>query len=333
MRDVGRLARVTPSAPHATDGTFAILRVDRDGRVIAATEPAKEVFVAPEGRACHRVVAAKGPDGRVVCTAHCAAALARGEARFAGADLLALGERAMDRIRGVRTGFVFQDPMSTLTPHRTIGAQLAEVLEHHGCARGAAARRRARELLERVHIDEPARRLGQFPHELSGGQRQRILIAIAIACEPLLLIADEPTTALDVTVQAQVLELLASLRAERRLAIVLISHDFGVVGRLADRLYVMYAGRVVEEGPAEALLASPRHPYTAALLACIPRMDDPPEAPLPPIPGQPPDARSLPGGCAFHPRCGYAVARCRSESPALVQAAGRAVACHFPLPA
>ncbi|MCW5569484.1 MAG: ABC transporter ATP-binding protein [Steroidobacteraceae bacterium] len=256
-----------------------------------------------------------------------------GEARFAGADLLALGERAMDRIRGVRTGFVFQDPMSSLTPHRTVGGQLVEVLEHHGCARGAAARRRARELLERVHIDEPARRLGQFPHELSGGQRQRILIAIAIACEPLLLIADEPTTALDVTVQAQVLELLASLRAERRLAIVLISHDFGVVGRLADRLYVMYAGRVVEEGPAEALLASPRHPYTAALLACIPRMDDPPEAPLPPIPGQPPDARSLPGGCAFHPRCGYAVARCRSESPALVQAAGRAVACHFPLPA
>jgi oligopeptide/dipeptide ABC transporter ATP-binding protein len=254
-----------------------------------------------------------------------------GTARFAGEDLLALRGRELDRIRGARAGFVFQDPMSSLTPHRTVGDQLTEVLEHHGRARGAVAR--ARELLERVGIEEPARRLGQYPHQFSGGQRQRISIAMAIACEPELLIADEPTTALDVTVQAEILELLASLKAGHRLAIVLVSHDFGVVGRLADQVHVMYAGRVVEEGPAEAVLASPRHPYTAALLACIPRMEDAPHAPLPPIPGRPPEPRNTPAGCAFHPRCAFAQARCRSETPVLVPGAGRSVACHFPLPA
>ena len=254
-----------------------------------------------------------------------------GIAQLAGEDLLALDERALDRVRGAQVGFVFQDPMSSLTPHRTIGDQIIEVLEHHGRARGQAARERALALLHKVRIDEPVRRLGQSPHELSGGQRQRVLIAIAVACDPALLIADEPTTALDVTVQAEVLTLLAALRAERSLAIVLVSHDFGVVSRLADRIVVMYAGRVVEEGPAPAVIAAPRHPYTAALLDCIARMDDSPDAPLPPIPGQPPEPRALPAGCAFHPRCSRAQARCRSESPVLASDGQRAAACHFPL--
>lgn len=259
------------------------------------------------------------------------AAQVGGIAQLHGEGLLALDEHALDRVRGAQVGFVFQDPMSSLTPHRTIGDQIIEVLEHHGRARGQAARERALALLHKVRIDDPARRLDQYPHELSGGQRQRVLIAIAVACDPALLIADEPTTALDVTVQAEVLALLAELRVERRLAVVLVSHDFGVVSRLADRIFVMYAGRVVEEGPASVVLAAPGHPYTAALLACIARMDDALDAPLPPIPGQPPEPRALPTGCAFHPRCPRAVVRCRSESPALVADGPRAVACHFPL--
>jgi len=265
-------------------------------------------------------------------TTAAAAVEVSGSARVGGVELLGLDERALDRIRGVRVGFVFQDPMASLTAHRTIGDQITEVIECHGRARGAAARARARELLAQVQIDEPARRFAQYPHELSGGQRQRALIAIAVACDPALLIADEPTTALDVTVQAEVLTLLASLVARRQLAIVLVSHDFGVVNRLADRILVMYAGRIVEEGPADRVVSSPRHPYTAALLDCIPRIDDPPDAPLAPIQGQPPALHSLPAGCAFHPRCRYAQARCLTERPELVRNGSRTVACHFPLP-
>jgi len=251
-----------------------------------------------------------------------------GTASLAGEDLLSKSEAQLDAIRGARAGFVFQDPMSSLTPHRTVGAQIAEVLECHGRARGAAARARALELLEQVHIDAAARRMDQYPHELSGGQRQRVMIAIAIACDPLLLIADEPTTALDVTVQAGILELLAALKGERRLAMVLVSHDFAVIARLADRILVMYAGRVVEEGAAAALIAAPRHPYTAALLDCLPRLDDPPDAPWMAIPGQPPDPRALPAGCAFHPRCPRAGDLCRRTRPEL----SGGVACHFPVP-
>ncbi|MEZ5532527.1 MAG: ABC transporter ATP-binding protein [Steroidobacteraceae bacterium] len=254
-----------------------------------------------------------------------------GEATLAGQDLLALEERALDRIRGAHVGFVFQDPMSTLTPHRTIGAQLAEVLEHHGRARGASARASAQALLARAGIDAPARRIGQYPHELSGGQRQRVAIALALACEPELLIADEPTTALDVTVQAGILAMLDGEKHTGRLAIALVSHDFGVVSRLAERVYVMYAGRIVEQGPTDVLTRSPAHPYTAALLACIPRMDDALEMPLEAIPGQPPDPRALPTGCAFHPRCPRADERCRTEVPVLAPGGARAVACHHPL--
>jgi len=252
-----------------------------------------------------------------------------GTARLAGEDLLAKSEADLDRVRGARAGFVFQDPMSSLTPHRTVGAQIVEVLECHGRAHGAAARVRALELLEQVRIDDAARRLDQYPHELSGGQRQRGAIAIAIACDPPLLIADEPTTALDVTVQAGILELLAALKRERHMAIVLVSHDFGVVARLADRILVMYAGCVVEEGIAATLVAAPRHPYTAALLECLPRLDDPPGAPWRAIPGQPPDPRALPAGCAFHPRCPRAAERCRVSQPQL----DGGVACHFPVSA
>ncbi|MBV6416563.1 MAG: Oligopeptide transport ATP-binding protein OppD [Steroidobacteraceae bacterium] len=257
-------------------------------------------------------------------------AMVSGRAAIEGRDLLALDEPALDRIRGSRVGFVFQDPMSTLTPHLTIGAQLAEVLAHHGKARGVAARHRALTLLERVGLDEPAHRLDQYPHQLSGGQRQRVAIALAIACDPLLLVADEPTTALDVTVQAEVLSMLGALKRARELAIVLISHDIGVIGQLADRVYVMYAGRVVEEGAVAALLEAPAHPYTAALLACLPRMDDPLDVPLASIPGQPPDPRALPSGCAFHPRCPRADDRCRTGMPALEARGARTVACHHP---
>jgi oligopeptide/dipeptide ABC transporter ATP-binding protein len=250
-----------------------------------------------------------------------------GVAQLAGEDLLRKSEAALDQLRGARVGFVFQDPMSSLTPHRTIGEQITEVLACHGRAQGTAARARARELLEQVRIDDAARRLDQYPHELSGGQRQRVVIAIAIACDPPLLIADEPTTALDVTVQAEILALLAALKRERHMAMVLVSHDFGVIARLADRIFVMYAGRVVEEGAASALIATPRHPYTAALLECLPRLDDPPGAPWQAIPGQPPDPRALPGGCAFHPRCLRAGDRCRTTRPELTGG----VACHFPV--
>ncbi|HNR22734.1 MAG TPA: ABC transporter ATP-binding protein [Steroidobacteraceae bacterium] len=252
-----------------------------------------------------------------------------GMARLAGEDLLAKSEAELDRVRGARAGFVFQDPMSSLTPHRTVGEQIIEVLECHGRAHGAAARTRTLELLEQVRIDDAARRLSRYPHELSGGQRQRVAIAIAIACDPPLLIADEPTTALDVTVQAGILELLAALKRERHMAMALVSHDFGVIARLADRILVMYAGRVVEEGTAAALVAAPRHPYTAALLECLPRLDDPPGAPWQAIPGQPPDPRALPAGCAFHPRCPRAAERCRVRQPQL----DGGVACHLPVSA
>lgn len=256
-----------------------------------------------------------------------------GEVSFAGIDLLRAPTQLLNTVRGQRVGTVFQDPMTSLTPHLTVGAHLREVLTvHRGLDRGAAERR-ARELLERVHLSDTAERLRQYPHQLSGGMRQRVLIALALACDPDLLIADEPTTALDVTVQAGILELLRELKNERRLGIVLITHDFGVAAALCDRVAVMYAGRIVEEASAGELFRAPRHPYSAGLLASLPRLDAPTDRDLVSIDGQPPAPGEARRACAFAPRCNRADQRCETEEPRLLGAANSAgsAACHHPL--
>ena len=258
-----------------------------------------------------------------------------GSARLHDTELLGRPVGDLNRVRGARIAMVFQDPMTSLTPHLTIGTQIGEVLTQHRGLGASAARQRALELLERVHIGEAAQRLSQYPHELSGGMRQRAMIAMALACEPELLIADEPTTALDVTIQAQLLELFRELRGATNLALILITHDLGAVAGLADRVAVMYAGRIVEQADVEDLFAAPRHPYTAGLLQAVPRLDTPLDRELAGIPGQPLLHRSSAPGCAFVSRCNSALARCASDDPALTfTSSGRsAVACHNPRPA
>jgi oligopeptide/dipeptide ABC transporter ATP-binding protein len=224
---------------------------------------------------------------------------------------------------------VFQEPMTSLNPVLTVGRQITETLEQHrGLDRGTAAKR-AEALLMQVGIAEPARRLKQYPHQLSGGMRQRVMIAIALACDPKLIIADEPTTALDVTIQAQILELMKALTRDRGIALIIITHNLGVVARYADRVNVMYAGRIVECGPAAEIYHQPRHPYTVALLRSVPRLDRPRQARLDPVDGQPPDLTRLDGGCAFRPRCRLADDRCALERPELtpVGGAGHYAAC------
>jgi len=257
---------------------------------------------------------------------------AAGAALFDGRDLLAERAAARRELLGSRVALVFQDPMNALTPHMTIGRQLAEGVLHRGLMDVAAARARSLEMLRAVRLPDPESRLRQYPHELSGGQRQRVAIAMALMTSPELLVADEPTTALDVTVQAQVVEVLAEAR-DRGLALVLITHDLGVVAGIADRVAVMYAGRLVEVAPVHELYAEPRHPYTAALLASVPRLRGPASDRLTGVEGQPPSPAQSAPGCAFAPRCGRAAARCRDERPALEGGDGRAVACHSPLPA
>ena len=249
--------------------------------------------------------------------------------RFAGRDLTRLSEEEMRRVRGAEIGMVFQEPMTSLNPVLTIGRQITETVEQHGGATPAAAERRASELLGLVGIGEPARRLRQYPHQLSGGMRQRIMIAIALACSPKLVIADEPTTALDVTIQAQILELMKELTRRLGVALVIITHNLGVVARYANRVNVMYAGRIVESGPAAAIYHDPRHPYTMALLRSVPRLDRPRQARLDPVEGQPPDLTRLDGGCSFRPRCRFAVAACAQSRPPLepAGAAGHLSAC------
>jgi oligopeptide/dipeptide ABC transporter ATP-binding protein len=252
-----------------------------------------------------RLVAA--PAGRIVA----------GRIVFKGRDLLTLSEEAMRRVRGREIAMIFQEPMTSLNPVLTVGRQVTEGLEIHLGMSAAAARARAVELLGMVGIPDPARRLPQYPHQFSGGMRQRMMIAMALACEPALVLADEPTTALDVTIQAQILELMRDLSRRLGAAMLIITHNLGVVARYADRVNVMYAGKIIERGTARELYANPRHPYTLGLLRSVPRLDEPRRARLAPIEGQPPDLSRLPAGCAFVPRCAFRVERCLTERPPL----------------
>jgi len=254
-------------------------------------------------------------------------AAAKGEATLAGEDLLSMSPTRLRQARGSELAMVFQDPMSSLNPYLTVGRQVGEVLEvHRGMGRGEA-RARAAELLEQVHVPDAKDRLDRYPHELSGGMRQRVMIAMALACEPRVLLADEPTTALDVTVQAQILELFREIRDRLGTAIVLVTHDLGVVAALCDRVGVMYAGRMVEEAPAGPLFTSPAHPYTRGLLESVP---DPDGRPARGIPGVPPDPRAAIAGCPYEPRCPSRLDRCAEARPILeARGEGRRVACHL----
>ncbi|NWG46003.1 MAG: ABC transporter ATP-binding protein [Alphaproteobacteria bacterium] len=243
-----------------------------------------------------------------------------GSIRFEGREMIGAGPRALNAVRGKRMTMIFQDPMTSLTPHMRIGRQLTEVLEHHEGLSREAARARAVEMLELARIPDARARLASYPHEFSGGMRQRVMIALALLTNPALVIADEPTTALDVTVQAQILALLARMTASGETSVILISHDLGVIAGLCDRVVVMYAGEVMEEGPAEALFANPQHPYTRGLLRSVPRLDRA-GGDLVPIAGQPPDLEALPPGCPFAPRCPHVFDRCHTEHPALRPAA------------
>ena len=251
-----------------------------------------------------------------------------GEIMFEGRDLATLDDEELRRVRGRHIAMVFQEPMTSLNPLLSIGTQLTEGMELHLKMTKAQAHQRAVELLGMVGISEPEGRLKQYPHHLSGGMRQRVMIAIALACEPKLIIADEPTTALDVTIQAQILELMKDLTRRLNVALILITHNLGIVARYATRVNVMYAGRIVESAATAELFARPRHPYTLGLLASIPRLDKPRGEPLVPIEGAPPDLGRLGPGCAYCPRCGWCVEACTSAKPPLVAVlSGHSSAC------
>ena len=262
-----------------------------------------------------------------------------GQVLLGGTDILRLPPEGLRDVRGRRIGFVFQDPMTSLNPVFTVGDQIAEPLRRHMGMTKAQAADRAVELLELVGIPDARRRLADYPHQFSGGMRQRVMIAIALACDPEVLIADEPTTALDVTIQAQILELVRELRQKLGMAIVWITHDLGVIAGIADRVMVMYAGQVVEQAPVKELFANPRHPYTRALLQTIPRLDGARSARLRVIQGQPPILTGAPTACPFRGRCAHAFDRCAAENPARRAIDGRPVgqghdiACHWDAPA
>ncbi|MEV4532492.1 ABC transporter ATP-binding protein [Asanoa sp. NPDC049518] len=251
-----------------------------------------------------------------------------GVVEFDGVDLLSCPPRRLDELRGGAIGMVYQDPLTALNPVLPIGRQIEEAIQRHLGLRRRAATRRAAELLDLVGIPQAARRLRDYPHQFSGGMRQRVVIAMAISCDPRLIIADEPTTALDVTMQAQILHLLRRLRDDLGTSLMVISHDVGVVAGLADRVAVMYAGRIVESGSAADVIGAPNHPYGRGLLASVPRLDAPARTRFAAIRGNPPDPSALPGGCAFAPRCRHVVDRCRDADPPLLDAFGpRLVAC------
>jgi oligopeptide transport system ATP-binding protein len=322
---------ITPTATLRLES----LRVSfaRAGGTIAAV---REVSLAVRPGECLGIVGESGAGktqaflaamGLLAPNAH-----AGGSVRFEGEEILGLAPAALNRVRGSKLTMVFQDPMTSLTPHLKIGVQLAEVLVSHRGASWAQAQRAALRALERVQVPEPKRRLEQYPHELSGGMRQRVMIGMSLLCEPALVIADEPTSALDVTIQAQIVDLLRALRLDSGLSIALISHDLGVVAGLADRVAVMYAGRIVESARTADLLRAPRHPYTALLLQCVPNLRAPRGARMPSLPGQPPQATASSRGCAFAPRCARATELCREELPVLQRRVHTSeLACHHPL--
>ncbi len=240
-----------------------------------------------------------------------------GQVLFCGRDLLKIPDDEMRRVRGADIAMIFQDPMTSLNPVLTVGFQIMEALKLHQGMNTHQARERSAELLSMVGIPNPADRLDDYPHQFSGGMRQRAMIAMSLSCNPKLLIADEPTTALDVTIQAQIIDLVKRLQEQLGMAVIWITHDLGVVARLTRRVIVMYAGYIIEDAPVKELYGAPRHPYTIGLLGSLPRLDEAPGAKLLSIPGQPPDLVALPQGCPFAPRCGFAVERCLNENPSL----------------
>jgi oligopeptide/dipeptide ABC transporter ATP-binding protein len=242
-----------------------------------------------------------------------------GEVLLDGTDLLKLTTEEMRKVRGAKISMIFQEPMSSLNPVLTIGRQLTESLELHKHMQHEEAVKEATNLLKLVGIPQPERRIKDYPHHFSGGMRQRVMIAMAISCRPQLVIADEPTTAVDVTIQSQLMELIRNIGQEMGMALILITHNLGVVARYAQRVYVMYAGGIIEHGPALEVYHHPYHPYTAGLLASVPRLDEVRKVRLVPIEGQPPDLICPPIGCPFQPRCQYAIAKCENERPALVE--------------
>ena len=271
---------------------------------------------------CHAVLGLTPPNGRVT----------GGRVLYRGQNLLAASEREQERLRGRDIAMIFQDPLTSLNPVHPIGRQLAETLVLHTGASQDAAMAEARRLLDLVRMPDSARRLKEYPHQLSGGMNQRVMIAMAMACRPKLIIADEPTTALDVTIQAQILSLLRDMRETAGLSLLLVTHDLGVVAEMADRVAVMYLGRVVEEATTDALFARPKHPYTAGLLRSMPRVDEDVER-LEPIEGAVPSLLEMPKGCAFHPRCPSARGRCTEAIPELLAAEDKAhkAACYYPV--
>ncbi|MEV7391951.1 ABC transporter ATP-binding protein [Streptomyces sp. NPDC091215] len=257
-----------------------------------------------------------------------------GEILLDGKELLTASEKELEKLRGNKMSMIFQDALASLSPYHTIGTQIAEVYRKHTGASKKESRERAIEMLKRVGIPQPDVRVDDYPHQFSGGMRQRAMIAMALVCDPELLIADEPTTALDVTVQAQIMDLLKDLQREFGTAIIFITHDLGVIADIADDVLVMYGGRCVERGTKKQVLSAPEHPYTVGLLNSMPSLDGPVDVPLSPIPGSPPSLLNPPTGCRFHPRCAFAEkvpdGRCAGESPALEVIDGRGSACHLP---
>ena len=302
----------------------------------------RDLCVAVDGPAGHTVVDSVSfdvPEGAVVgivgesgCGKSVTAAsilklnspalrIVRGEILFAGENLMLAGDERMRQVRGGEIGMVFQEPMSSLNPVFAVGDQIAEALQAHQALGGRAARRAAIELLSVVGIPSPERRVNSFPHQMSGGMCQRVMIAMALACKPRLLIADEPTTALDVTIQAQIIELLRRLRREMGMAVLIITHDLGVIADFAETVVVMYAGRIVERAATTDVFDRPHHPYTQNLLASIPPLDSDVDRLLT-IPGTVPSPRSMPRGCRFGPRCAYVESRCRAADPPLAELSG-----------